>query len=176
VSNVVFADLEPTACGPAFSRQVAERLAKMTPERICLVADAAEQWQFVRQVAGRDGDTTGKSGEVRLHRNLWFLPIEEMLAAPEQNPRQGHYESGFLRLRSQFAYSVIHAPPLAQGHDAAQLARHADGLILLLQANETRRHTAVAAKARLDSAGVTLLGTVLLGRRFPIPPGLYQRL
>jgi Mrp family chromosome partitioning ATPase len=52
----------------------------------------------------------------------------------------------------------------------------ADGVVLVLEANSTRRVTAKKAKQALEAANVRILGTVLNNRTFPIPEGLYRRL
>jgi len=78
-------------------------------------------------------------------------------------------------LRLEFDYTVLEGPVAAHS-EAAALGGLSDGLVLVLQANSTRRVTAQKAKERLSSANARLLGTVLTGRTFPIPEALYQRL
>jgi len=49
-------------------------------------------------------------------------------------------------------------------------------VVLVLEANATRRVAALSAKEALEAAGVRLLGTVLNDRTFPIPEKLYRKL
>jgi Mrp family chromosome partitioning ATPase len=56
------------------------------------------------------------------------------------------------------------------------LGRFADGIVLVLQSNATRREAALKAKESFEVASVRLLGAVLNKRTFPIPQNLYQRL
>ena len=56
------------------------------------------------------------------------------------------------------------------------IARTWDGLVLVLAANKTRRLVASQMKDQLSKAQVPVLGTVLTGRRFPVPQGLYRSL
>jgi len=56
------------------------------------------------------------------------------------------------------------------------LGQGTDGVVLVLEANVTRRVAALSAKESLEAAGVRLLGTVLNNRTFPIPDKLYRNL
>jgi Mrp family chromosome partitioning ATPase len=49
-------------------------------------------------------------------------------------------------------------------------------LVLVVQANATRRDAARKAKESLQAANVRLLGAVLDNRTFPIPDAIYQRI
>jgi protein-tyrosine kinase len=51
-----------------------------------------------------------------------------------------------------------------------------DGLVIVLQANATRRESARRAKQLLDECGIPVLGAVLNKRAFPIPEPIYRRL
>jgi Mrp family chromosome partitioning ATPase len=56
------------------------------------------------------------------------------------------------------------------------MARVADGLILVLSAQRTRRATALKVKQMLEEAQVRILGAVLSDREFPMPERIYRRL
>ena len=77
-------------------------------------------------------------------------------------------------LRDEFAYVLISAPPVGLYGDAALLGQMADGVVLVLEANSTRRVAALKAKQPLDAAKVRLLGIVLNNRTFPIPEKIYR--
>jgi hypothetical protein len=79
-------------------------------------------------------------------------------------------------LGSQFTHLVISAPPIGFYNDAAMLGQIADGVVLVLEANSTRRVAAQKSKQALEEANVNVLGTVLNNRTFPIPKKLYRRL
>jgi Mrp family chromosome partitioning ATPase len=76
----------------------------------------------------------------------------------------------------KFSHILIDAPPINAYADAALLGRLADGLVMVVEANKTRREAARRAKDILGVAGVRLLGVVLNKRRFPIPAAVYRRL
>jgi Mrp family chromosome partitioning ATPase len=79
-------------------------------------------------------------------------------------------------LRTQFRRIVIHSSPLDEDTDSVLLSRWADGVVLVVGANTTRRVTARRVKENLEVANVRLLGVVLNNRSFPIPEALYRKL
>jgi Mrp family chromosome partitioning ATPase len=79
-------------------------------------------------------------------------------------------------LRSRFDYILINGTPLAQGSDSEVLGKSTDGVLLVVAAHATRRAVVRQLKARLETAGVRLLGAVLTERTFPIPDAIYRRL
>ena len=78
-------------------------------------------------------------------------------------------------LRSEFDSVLIDSPPVNMYADACGLGKLADGVILVLQSNATRREAARKAKETLENAHVKLLGAVLNKRRFPVPAAIYGR-
>jgi receptor protein-tyrosine kinase len=79
-------------------------------------------------------------------------------------------------LPPEFAHVVINAPPVGLYSDAAILGQWADGVVLVLEANSTRRVAARNAKQAVEGANVRVLGTVLNNRTFPIPEKIYRML
>jgi capsular exopolysaccharide synthesis family protein len=79
-------------------------------------------------------------------------------------------------LRSEFDYVLIDSPPLNTYSDGVAVAQLADGLVLVLEANSTRRETAARVTENLRAAGIKILGAALNKRTFPIPEFLYDRL
>lgn len=79
-------------------------------------------------------------------------------------------------LRSAFDYVLIDAPPLNSYADAMIFGRLADGIVLVLEANATRREAAARVAESLQAARIPVLGAVLNKRTFPIPSALYKRI
>jgi protein-tyrosine kinase len=79
-------------------------------------------------------------------------------------------------LRAEFDSVLIDSPPVNLYADACGLGKLADGAILVLQSNATRREAARKAKETLEGAHVRLLGAVLNKRRFPVPDVIYGRM
>jgi Mrp family chromosome partitioning ATPase len=79
-------------------------------------------------------------------------------------------------LRKEFDYILIDTPALNLYSDAVTLGRNADGAVVVLQAESTRRESALKGLASLREANVDVLGAVLNRRTFPIPDFVYRRL
>jgi Mrp family chromosome partitioning ATPase len=79
-------------------------------------------------------------------------------------------------LRREFDYVLIGAPPVNLFAETLVLGQIADGLVLVVQANATRRDAARKAKESLQDANVRVLGAVLDNRTFPIPDAIYTRI
>lgn len=69
-----------------------------------------------------------------------------------------------VELQVEFEYLLINAPSVLPYADATVLGRLADGVVLVVDSQSTRRESAVKARDALDCAGVRLLGAVLQGR------------
>ena len=113
---------------------------------------------------------------VRVSNKLWYAPADVFLGE-----RNGGISPKWLRprlaeFRLEFDHLLIQAPAATATNQAALLARLCDGLVLVLEANSTRRAAAQMAKERLIAAHVRLLGTVLTERTFPIPRAIYERI
>ena len=76
------------------------------------------------------------------------------------------------RFREEFDYVLVDAPPCLEFADARNMARYADGLVLVVRANYTDRKTAQAAVQRLDCDGIRVTG-VILNRWDPSRSDLY---
>jgi len=79
-------------------------------------------------------------------------------------------------LTATVGYWVINAAPIGLCSDAIFLGQNADGVVLVIEANSTRRVAARKAKQALEAAKVQVLGTVFNNRTFPIPEKVYRRL
>jgi Mrp family chromosome partitioning ATPase len=108
--------------------------------------------------------------------NLWLLSAGDL--APES---AGLLNSEALKmrvqeLRAEFDYVLIDAPALNLYSDAIALGRTADGVVVVLQADATRRESALKGLQSLRDAQIQILGAVLNRRTFPIPEFVYRRL
>ena len=79
-------------------------------------------------------------------------------------------------LRAEFDYVLIDAAALTDAIDAVVLGSGADGVVLVLKANTSRRESARKATQELQNARVRVLGAVLNQRTFPIPDSIYKKL
>ena len=79
-------------------------------------------------------------------------------------------------LREDFDFIIIDAPPLNRYSDAVILGQHSNGVVLVLEADSTRREAASKVATTLRSANVPILAAVLNKRTYPIPEKIYSRL
>jgi Mrp family chromosome partitioning ATPase len=184
VSVVVFSAIEQgNGCSWTCAR-TAEMLANRTDRMVCVI-DANFRapnpyGEFEFQEPGRNPDDEWTFAPVRSSEagdtNLWILSYKPASkGCPAVGSLRG-FEMRVADLRQDFSYVLIDAPPLSQYADAAVFGRMADGLVMVLEANRSRRETARKAKQLLDECGVSVLGAVLNKRDFPIPERLYRRL
>ena len=108
--------------------------------------------------------------------NVWVVPpgspaveAQRLFASDQLRSRMGE-------LKEEFDYVLIDAPPVSSYADAVLLGQMVDGVVLVVEANSTRRETARKAKETFEGAGVKLLGAILNNRTFPIPEALYRKL
>lgn len=79
-------------------------------------------------------------------------------------------------LRREFTYVLIYAPPANLHMDAMLLGQMADGVVLVVESNVSRRETAKKIRDNFAAAQVRILGAVLNNRTFPIPESIYRKL
>jgi Mrp family chromosome partitioning ATPase len=108
--------------------------------------------------------------------NFWFLS-SGLLASDSPSLLNGdRIKTRFDELRKEFDYVLVDAPSLSRYADAAALGRITDGVVLVLEANATRKEAALKVMENLRNAQIKVLGAVLNKRTFPIPESLYDKL
>lgn len=122
--------------------------------------DSASESSPIRQMA------------IRLRKNLWLVP-DEMAEASRNSALLCKFLSD---IRREFEYSIVQAEPAGQSSTTTKMAQAADGVILVVSAQRTRRASALKIKQMLEEAQVRILGTVLSDREFPIPERIYRSL
>ncbi|UCF85173.1 MAG: CpsD/CapB family tyrosine-protein kinase [Desulfobacteraceae bacterium] len=75
-----------------------------------------------------------------------------------------------------FDYVILDAPPVPRFSECRVLCAKVDGVILVLQAGQTRKQVALKAKRTLEEAGAKVLGVVLNRRKYYIPELIYRQL
>jgi Mrp family chromosome partitioning ATPase len=104
--------------------------------------------------------------------NFWLIPSGP--ANPRVCVSRGRYRERFAELREAFEYILISAPALSREAEATFTGQLADGVVLVVEANRSRRETVRRTKVQLEAAHVRILGAVLDQRTFPIPEKLYR--
>lgn len=108
--------------------------------------------------------------------NLWLLTSGSLAADSQNLLTSERLRERFQELREGFDFVIIDSPPLNRYSDAIALGQLSDGVILVLEADSTRREAASAIAANLRSAKIPILAAVLNKRTFPIPENIYIRL
>ena len=167
-------------------RQVGEALASETQASVAVVCRDATGFDESANVQEEPAPhlvekPVGRipQGMIRVKSNLWFLPnagyfLTGVVPVGLDCPRLGY--SRLAELRREFEYSIVECPPAGESSAAAAFGQLADGIVLVLAANRTRRATARKIVGTLRAVQVQFLGTVLCERTFPVPTGIYRRL
>ena len=182
---VVFSSVEGNGSSEICCR-AGEVLAAQGSGSVCLV-DANLRAPSLHQLLGVGKfpgltDATVKPGPIKdftvriAGGNLWVVPPGSSAAETQALFASDRLRSRMGELREEFDYVLIDAPPVSSYADAVLLGQMADGVILVVEANSTRRETARMAKETFENAKVRLLGAILNNRTFPIPEALYRKL
>ena len=177
VRQVVFSAVDRETDVRSICRRVGEALALETTETVAVMGGCL---RLLREVEGQKEDGTRPGNLPPLRRiaakvrgNLWLVPA----AGGDRGPVPTASLHSYLgELRREFEYSIVEGPPAGEANETTAMAQFADGIILVLAAQQTRRIAALRIKETLEGVHARLLGTVLSDRVFPIPEGIYRRL
>jgi Mrp family chromosome partitioning ATPase len=183
---VVFSSIDRPCGSSSICFRAGEILAAHTARSVCLV-DANLRAPVLHGLAGVDrspgfADAVLSPGRMKQFSvrirdgNLWCVPAGSAAAQASGLFSCERFASGISEMRQAFEYVLIDAPPIDSYSDTVLLGQMADGLILIIEANATRREKARTVKETLAAAKVNLLGAILNNRTFPIPELLYRRL
>ena len=79
-------------------------------------------------------------------------------------------------LRVSFDNILIDCRSLRTSADVAVLASSVDGVVIVVEAGESRRDQILNAQRTIETAGGNFLGFVMNKRKYPVPEWLYRRL
>jgi len=183
---VVFAGIDSGSGCSCICAHAAETLANQRLGSVCLV-DANLRSPKLPDLFGVGNhygltDALSKSGSIRgfakvvRSDNLWLLSCGSLAAESAGLLNSGSMKARLAELRKEFDYVLLDSPPLSTYADGVALGQLADGLVLVLEANSTRREAAAKVAENLRAAQITILGAVLNKRTFPIPETFYNLL
>ncbi len=178
IRQVVFSPSEPQMAISELCHQLGLILAQETPASVVVACGERSASEIAENTATRNNQSRIRSFAHQVRNNLWRVSTSEFRRQAETNQSgiMPSLHSHLWELRRDFQYSIVEAPAASASSEAAALGRVADGLILVLAAHSTRRVIARQIKESLEASHTRILGTVLSGRRFPIPEGIYRRL
>jgi MinD-like ATPase involved in chromosome partitioning or flagellar assembly len=175
--------VEPETDISAICMQVGLALSAQVSGTTCLV-EANLNSPGLEQVVERNGHDLIASRERsafqdtsrRLSNELWLVPRSVFLGENKNGLSGAWLRDRLAELRHTFDYTVLYGPPAGAGSEAALLGSLCDGMVLVVEANSTRRVAAQRVKESLRAANARLLGAVLCERTFPIPDMIYKKL
>jgi hypothetical protein len=179
--QVVFSSVDANNNLGEICLSVGRRLCTQTSGSVCIVDLASRHPEIaptleIRDVVDRiETFDCLRDSALPLSNKLWIVHSDVFLGN-EKRLSARWLRTRIDELRLDFDYTIFQAPPAGQCSDAHILGHLCDGIVLVLNANSTRRVAAKKVKDCLSAANARLLGTVLSERQFPIPEALYRRL
>jgi Mrp family chromosome partitioning ATPase len=182
---VIFSGVETGCASPIIGARISEILAAGGQGPVCIV-DANLEAPFLHRYFHLDNskglsDAILDSGQVQdfthhlSETNLWVMPSGSANIKQHLPGSSDRLRSIMIELRTLFKYVVIDLPLYL---DRAPIVHSfaADGLVLVVEANSTRRETVRELMKELQMLRTRVLGVVLNNRTFPIPEAIYQKL
>ncbi len=120
------------------------------------------------------GGATG----LEVFRDLPTMNVRAMLAQTSDKPMTVLRQAvGRMPILSEtFQHVVLDLPPVLDYPDAGMMVAGIDGVLLVLEAEQTRWEVAHEVRKRLEAAGASILGAVLNKKPHHVPDWLYQHL
>lgn len=112
----------------------------------------------------------------RLSNRLTVFPVGNVYREVESAILSSPMVSRFTELRAQFDYVLVQSPPLTMLSHVGFLGQLSDGVVLVVEAHNTRRDLAAKLSRELLQSKVPVLGAVFNNRTYPIPQLLYSKL
>jgi Mrp family chromosome partitioning ATPase len=183
---VMFAAIDTNSGCSRLCAATAELLAESVTGSVCLV-DGNFRAPSLPGLLGMDNlhgfaDALRQTGPIRefarqvRRGNLWLLSSGSLEQDALSLLNCDRMKQRIAELRSEFDYLIFDVPPLHAYADAMVFGRLVDGALLVLEANSTRRESALRVAESLRNTKIPVLGAVLNSRTFPIPGMLYKRL
>lgn len=176
---VVFAGADDSAESALLAAQVAQILADQSGRRVCLIEADVRDRSLLSLLDINEENDSDHSPEPRSRNasgsSLWIADENSLGWNGPATFTKDTIVGNLDKLRCGYDFIMINAGNASSSGYAINLGKMADGLILVLRANSTRKKVAQVVTADLKAAGVALIGAVLSDRSFPIPELLYRR-
>ena len=183
---VVVSGMEPGNGCSWICARMAEVLAAQTSGTVCVVDANLRSPGLHREfgVPNHYGLTDALQAHEPIRRfvtslsrpNLWLLSCGAEVEGMHNMLGSDRMRALLPELQREFDYVLVDAPPMNSGADSLVMGRSAEGVVLVLRANSSRRETARKVVRNLETANVRVLGAVLNHRTFPVPESIYRKL
>jgi Mrp family chromosome partitioning ATPase len=168
---VVFAAIDHGNGCSLVAASVARALTASVPGAVCLVEANFRSPALPRMLGTTNyqgfTDALREQGSIRSFMKpmgngcLWLLSSGPLAADSPKLLAAERARARFVELRAEFDFVIVDAPPLSRYADAVALGRLSDGMVLVLEAELTRRDAALTAVQYVRSSRIQLLGAVL---------------
>lgn len=118
--------------------------------------------------------------------HLWSLPMEAEIDEDEISDDLGLQEHGgygvevsfsnLQTLRFAFDYVLLDCPALSVSDEATFLAPETDGVMVVVEADTTKREQIQNTQQTIEMANGNLLGFILNKRQYTVPSWIYKKL
>jgi capsular exopolysaccharide synthesis family protein len=129
-------------------------------------------WIDVLQESGEVGRAIHRVGE----SDLFFSPSGNSRDQTPELFNSLQLEEFWENMKLRFDLVLIDSPPLTVSPDALALVAKVDGVVLVVEAEETKWRTAGHVREQIERVGGNILGVVLNKRRYHIPQSVYKYL
>ncbi len=183
---VAFTSYEPEEGVSYVTQSFGVEIAKRTGKRT-LIADARRLSQLNIMQYERVAQNCFPTDVA----NLWSLPpadTDETKESSTDDESSDTYLQAFgdnpiatsmnnlQTLRFAFDYILLDCPAIKTSDEAVFLAPETDGVMIVVEADRTRREQIQNAKQTIEEADGNLLGFILNKRQYTVPKWLYNRL
>lgn len=173
---IVFSSLQRGAGNTTVSYLVAHHIAAESSDRRVLFVDFSTEKSQVKPAA----NTLLEMGKPV--QSAQFAPGQQTLtrvSVRQEDEQSLASVSGWCRdfislARTFYDVIVVDAPPFFGAPETYSMAKASDGVVLVLRAGESRYPAVNALAADLGQLGITILGSVINYRQYPIPQWLLR--
>ena len=104
---------------------------------------------------------------------LWVAPVGPTPPNPAELLGSQRFTDFFSGVRQQFDYVLVDAPPVGLVSDAAVLGSQGDGVLLIIDAQNTGKGSVRRAVRKLEAVSANVLGIVMNNVKGPTQEGYY---
>lgn len=177
---VAFCSVDRNDGARGICQELAKVLAAYSARPVCLIGGnlhAVAPLALLKTNYPTAGPEQDRDHCQEISPNLWHTTVKTPSSWTENETAPPHQLREWLdSLRGRFHFIVIDSAEGSGQGDVAALGKLADGAILVIEANSTRKAVALQAKRMMEAMNIRILGSVLNNRTFPIPERLYHRL
>ena len=180
---IVFAGVEHGSGSGEIAAAVAEILSRDSHLTVCLVGAnlrlSSPPSKHIAATGRGLVDALQHPGLVSdyaqvVSKNLWSIPAGTVGEKSPSLLTSERLRETVTELRAAFDIVIIDTAPLGPYSDAVAFGQLADGVVLVIQADVTRKEAALVATDRLRAAAIPILAGVLSDRSYPIPERLWK--